>query len=87
MKSNEWLCENCASEPSTLENMQRINIPQMNTEIDDAKLCIYELLKTATIGPAHKPTDKVIKLFKEDIVKNMKAKRIFYSRFPHLPKR
>lgn len=86
MKSNIWLCENCANDKSTLENMQRIVIPEMNGEISDAKLVIKEMCKPRMNGYVWGPHNKWILSFKKTIVDNMRAIRLFYKRFPELEK-
>lgn len=74
--TNIELCHKCSNDPGTLGNMERIIIVNMLTEIEEAKMVIKAI-----------PQDKEIVVdFRVIIVENMKAIRVFYSRFPDIPK-
>jgi O-phosphoseryl-tRNA(Cys) synthetase len=74
------LCEVCADDPTTLNNMQTLIIPLMNGEIFNAR----EIIKCAYKGEIKLADYDIISLFRKEIVDNMKAIRVFYKRFPEL---
>jgi len=86
MKTNIELCSCCANDGGTLNNMQDLIIPILNDDIQESKDIILFLIKGGSTykGVKHNAKDDIVSMFRQKIVDNTRAIRLFYSRFPEL---